>query len=88
MHRALLWWESTDIHVDRGRNGWHENKSNSSRRGGKELASMWVTVVIMLKSVGEESSRANGVDLKRFKVLPGGISSLPGTGGLEGPPRI
>jgi len=49
---------------------------------------MWVTVVI-LKSAGEESSRAIGVDLKRFKGLPGGLSSPAGYGqGLEGPPRI
>ena len=49
-HRAL--WQSTDIHVDRERRGWHENEDNSSYRGGKNhLATSWVKVII-LKSGG------------------------------------
>ena len=36
--------------------------------------------MIIQKSAGEESSRAIGVDLKRFKVLPGGLSSPAGYG--------
>ena len=48
-HRAL--WQSTDIHVDRERRGWHENEDNSSYRGGKKhLATSWVTVIILKRA--------------------------------------